>query len=561
MDITRIVIWIILSVLSCGAGHAKGLLRENYWSEMVEDTTIAPAARLVYFDSLLNNSGADKVAMLHQKAELLEKMLRHSEVADVYAEILDSDELTLRERCETMLLRCRKLIVDGRLAEGTQGAIEFLKLPKPDSLAIFDVDAYVILAAAKIDLGIVDRATPELNEAERVLERYRKVSDRDDLNEMSLALKRIKATYFTEIGQYEKALVEIKGILSSESDALTRYNLYGYIADIYLMAGESAIAEKYYRRILDSNLVYFNRAVAVCNYMHLLIKERRYGDALNVYNNNSDKIDITARTVVQTNINANLAEALAGLGRYDEAYRLMFDAKVVRDSLNATYTSGDRLARYELEMATVAKDKAMDNSEVMRKRMMVAILFLAAGCLLCVILLIRLRREQRRSHIASRRLSQAESEHRRDVAVKNERIDSQNRELTACTLQLAQVQELLSELTSITENQHTPASQRLREVQTRIKQLEMQGNMWDIFKTYFEQTHPDFFKCLYEHHPDLSAGEIRMCAYMMLNLTGKEIATLTNRSYRTVETIKYRLHKKLGLADEPTVSYLHRIMQ
>ena len=56
--------------------------------------------------------------------------------------------------------------------------------------------------------------------------------------------------------------------------------------------------------------------------------------------------------------------------------------------------------------------------------------------------------------------------------------------------------------------------------------------MWDVFKTYFEQTHPDFFKTLYTLHPDLSPNEVRMCAYIMLNLTTKEIAGLTNRSSR-----------------------------
>ncbi len=87
----------------------------------------------------------------------------------------------------------------------------------------------------------------------------------------------------------------------------------------------------------------------------------------------------------------------------------------------------------------------------------------------------------------------------------------------------------------------------------------MQDNMWEMFKTYFEQTHQNFFKSLYRAHPDLSPNEVRMCAYIMLNLTTKEIANITNRSPRTVETVKYRLHKKLGLEEETTSAYLNRI--
>ena len=156
-------------------------------------------------------------------------------------------------------------------------------------------------------------------------------------------------------------------------------------------------------------------------------------------------------------------------------------------------------------------------------------------------------------------LATADMDHRKKINVKDDKINTQSRELTVHALKIAQLNELTNAIISMIDDKSESAASRLKNIKDRIRQYELQDNMWDVFKTYFEQTHPDFFKTLYTLHPDLSPNEVRMCAYIMLNLTTKEIAGLTNRSSRTVETVKYRLHKKLGLDDESTVAYLNRM--
>ena len=56
-------------------------------------------------------------------------------------------------------------------------------------------------------------------------------------------------------------------------------------------------------------------------------------------------------------------------------------------------------------------------------------------------------------------------------------------------------------------------------------------------------------------HPTLTRSELQLCCYISLGLTAKDIATLTQRSVRTIETIKYNLKKKLNV-DSPTDVYL-----
>lgn len=70
----------------------------------------------------------------------------------------------------------------------------------------------------------------------------------------------------------------------------------------------------------------------------------------------------------------------------------------------------------------------------------------------------------------------------------------------------------------------------------------------------FDIVHDNFMKRLREKYPDLSNNDILLCAYLKMNLTTKEIAPLMNISQRGVETMRYRLRKKLGLERDDSLS-------
>ncbi len=80
------------------------------------------------------------------------------------------------------------------------------------------------------------------------------------------------------------------------------------------------------------------------------------------------------------------------------------------------------------------------------------------------------------------------------------------------------------------------------------------------FRTYFEQVHPDFFDRLLDLHPVLTKNDLRLCAFLYLGMSTKEIASLTFKEVRSVETARLRLRKKLNLdAGTDTARYLHSI--
>lgn len=70
---------------------------------------------------------------------------------------------------------------------------------------------------------------------------------------------------------------------------------------------------------------------------------------------------------------------------------------------------------------------------------------------------------------------------------------------------------------------------------------------WQEFETRFERVHTGFMKNLQKRYPNLSTTEKRLCAYLRLNMTTKEIANILHVSSRAVEQSRYRLRKKLGV--------------
>ena len=70
---------------------------------------------------------------------------------------------------------------------------------------------------------------------------------------------------------------------------------------------------------------------------------------------------------------------------------------------------------------------------------------------------------------------------------------------------------------------------------------------FDSFKNQFTKAFPDFFKTLLNLHPNLSPTDLRLCAYIKMNQTNQDIASINNLSTRTVESQRYRLRRKLNI--------------
>lgn len=73
------------------------------------------------------------------------------------------------------------------------------------------------------------------------------------------------------------------------------------------------------------------------------------------------------------------------------------------------------------------------------------------------------------------------------------------------------------------------------------------NKQWEVFETAFDEVHEDFLNRLKAAFPNLTPKELRLCAYLRLNISSKEIAPLMNISVRGVEICRYRVRKKLEI--------------
>lgn len=77
---------------------------------------------------------------------------------------------------------------------------------------------------------------------------------------------------------------------------------------------------------------------------------------------------------------------------------------------------------------------------------------------------------------------------------------------------------------------------------------------WAVFQTNFDRIHENFFRNLHTRYPELTSNDLRLCAYLRLNLSSKDIANLMNISLKGVEAGRYRLRKKLNISAEKNLT-------
>ena len=148
------------------------------------------------------------------------------------------------------------------------------------------------------------------------------------------------------------------------------------------------------------------------------------------------------------------------------------------------------------------------------------------------------------------------------IALSNEKLEAdinfKNSELAASAMHLVKKGELISkikgELVQVMKGFDNP--QANGELKKMIKTLSEDDNMdkeWDNFTKHFDKVHSDFLSELKEKHSAITPSELKLCAYLRMNLSTKEIAQLLNISVRGVEISRYRLRKKLQIQTETSL--------
>ena len=91
------------------------------------------------------------------------------------------------------------------------------------------------------------------------------------------------------------------------------------------------------------------------------------------------------------------------------------------------------------------------------------------------------------------------------------------------------------------------AGDRILQIINKLNREVDSNKQREIFELAFDEVHEDFLSRLKSRYPTLTPTELRMCAFLKMNISTKEIAPLMNISVRGVEICRYRVRKKMGI--------------
>lgn len=147
--------------------------------------------------------------------------------------------------------------------------------------------------------------------------------------------------------------------------------------------------------------------------------------------------------------------------------------------------------------------------------------------------------------------------------LKNEKLQSEiafrDKELASSTMHLVQKNETITKLRVDLEALQKEVDDKkvkkdIRKILSTINDDNRLEDEWENFAFYFDQVHTNFLKRLHKNFPVLTNKDMKLAAYLRMNLNTKEIAPLLNISVRGVEISRYRLRKKMELNSETNLN-------
>lgn len=279
-----------------------------------------------------------------------------------------------------------------------------------------------------------------------------------------------------------------------------------------------------------------------------------------------------------------LSDIYAQKGDFKKAFE-MFN---LYNQLNDSIMGMDRV-RYstQLEMQyqyeKQRKDKEFEDQvkQVKNQRKIFLLVFIIIGLgLLFVIfmLLYRFQRIQSKKNILQKERLELESKNlalekenlsleNQNLELSNQKLEAdlehKNKELTTHVMYLLKKNEflntILDKLNNLKEDIPVEEKAAMRQLIASIHS-NIDESSWEEFEVRFQNVHQDFYKKLNEVYPNLSPNETKICSFLRLNMSTKEISSITFQSVKSIEVARTRLRKKLGLErDDNLVSLLQKL--
>lgn len=347
------------------------------------------------------------------------------------------------------------------------------------------------------------------------------------------------------------------------------------IASIYLNRNEPLLAlkiiqevEKYQRQKGQSPFLIYTYRLLAQIYLHL----NRTDAALEALQKAKQQADLCHNDKEQVPLLSLFAEIYAEKNEYANAYRDLARAVSIKDSLSDIENRHQFTDIEEMYLAGQERNRQESvAAEQERKKNAIVYTLLIVIIVSLVVILLRNRLSSARKRAASaeslqeahrqfeaelQRKEEEKAQLEKQLASQDEILLQQKREMASLSIQSVQNENYIEKLNEEMKRllleinvKETEKRKHIKEIISKINQYSTQSN-WEEFRYRFENVHDSFFQKLSAQYPDLTTNDQHLCALLKLGLSTKEIAAITFKEVRSIESGRNRLRKKLGLSEK-----------
>lgn len=350
-----------------------------------------------------------------------------------------------------------------------------------------------------------------------------------------------------------RRLLQNKECLTDTNLLMSLYNNLAIVTDnteerAFCQKNTIAIAQSH----SGSRKNYYKALVAINMALHYTQEKKPVDSVLPLY-------DFAYKIAKEENLYRVLSPCLTGLseiyarrGDYQKAYRYMADFQTLQDSVMGR----GKITEINRQEAGKAIDEYQNRIKLQEQKISlqrklnffsIILLVLAACAIIFFVFYLRTRKRMNQMMLESQVVQNQQLQ---------QEIDHQNREISSNMLIMSEekrfLQHLLSQFEKFKEKRDLsePCEIALRKMITE----HMRGqDSWETFKLHFEKVHPDFFSKLKNKYPELSTNELKLCAYIRIGLSIKQISQMTAVLPATVKTNRYLLRKKFHLREDQSL--------
>lgn len=418
-----------------------------------------------------------------------------------------------------------------------------------------------------------------------VLKSYEEMRDTSGI----ISLNNNLGAAYDRMGEYDKALANffkaqeyLNASHNSENKNHVLPSIYNNIANIYQTKGDANSALTYYEKALELALQVPNhkaQGIAYNNIGKLYFNELNQPEkaleyltkGLEVREQNGDLGEVARSLVILSNFHfqqkeyakgqqyaqraieigkkigsldiqgsaySRLSEIAEANGDYQAALAAFRKSKEFGDSIINQQASRE-ITRLQLQY-DFEKEEEIRSEEASQTRFkyLLTIAALSVGLILAVLITFIIRSKARQTEMKQKNLAL-------DVEIKN-------KELTTNVMYLIRKNELINNVAERLlklQRRELPENQKIFQEIILDLQREADNDTWKEFELRFNQVHSEFYTTLRKLYPDLSPADEKLCAFLRLNMSSKEIAAVSQQSIKSVEVARARLRKKLNLTN------------